>query len=158
MSTVQPPYGHPQAPAPKKKSEVNLFACLGCVGVFVIGASIVAFAVVSGVRQDAHTVAAVPVAGRHAITYVLSGSGAAEVTYGPSGSDIKGSLPMHVANPMGGADSYSIKAQLQGGGDVTCQIEVDGKVISRATATGGDNIAMCQIEQDPIRNEWINAN
>ncbi|MCW2869307.1 MAG: transrane transport protein [Streptomyces oryziradicis] len=156
---MQPRYGYPQAPAPKKESKVNVFACLGCVVVFVIGGFIIAFAVARGVKQDAHTIAAaVPVAGRHTITYVLSGSGAPEVTYGPSRSDIKGSLPMHVANPMGGADSYSITAQLQGGGDVTCQIEVDGKVISRATATGGHNIVMCQIEQDPIRNEWINAN
>jgi hypothetical protein len=151
---MQPPSGCPQAPAPKKESRVNLFAGLGCVGVFVIGMFIVAFAVASGMKHDGHPIA-VP-AGRHTITYVLSGSGAPEVTYGPSGSDIKGSLPMHVANPMGRADSYSITAKLQGGGDVTCQIEVDGKVVSRATATGGDNIVMCQFELDPIRYEWIN--
>jgi hypothetical protein len=157
MSTMQPPYGHPQAPAPKKKSKVNLFACLGIVVVFVVGLFIVVFAVERGVKQDAHTIT-VPVAGRHTISYVLSGSGTPHVTYGPFGSDIKGSLPMHVTNPMGGADSYSITAQLQGTGYLACQIEVDGKVISRATAKGGYNIAMCQIKPNADRNEWINAN
>lgn len=41
---------------------------------------------------------------------------------------------------------------------MSCQILVDGKVISQATASGSYEIAECEIVQDPITNEWQDAN
>ena len=45
-----------------------------------------------------------------------------------------------------------------GGGTVTCVIKVDGVPLSRFTATGGFNIADCEIGQDPITNLWEDDN
>jgi hypothetical protein len=55
---------------------------------------------------------------------------------------------------------YSISAQLQGGGAVSCQLKVDGKVISSSssTASGGYNIAQCEISQDPLSGNWTDTN
>ena len=61
---------------------------------------------------------------------------------------------LHTAKPI----YYAISAQLQGGGDVSCKIEVDGHVISSGQATGGYNIAQCEIGQDPITGDWQNDN
>jgi len=52
---------------------------------------------------------------------------------------------------------YAINAQLQGGGTVSCQIQVDGKTISTATASGGYNIADCEISQD-FTGGWQDTN
>jgi len=91
------------------------------------------------------------------VTYVVSGS-TADVTYGPTGTDLSGTVPMHVSKPLGTPLYYSITAQLQGGGSVSCKIEVDGKVISSSTATGGYNLAMCEISPDPLSGQWSNTN
>ncbi len=53
---------------------------------------------------------------------------------------------------------YAINAQLQGAGEVSCEILVDGQVISQGTATGGYNIASCEIGQDPLSGQWHNDN
>jgi hypothetical protein len=92
------------------------------------------------------------------VTYVVRGTSGAQVTYGPSGSDFNGNVPMHVTRPLGNPQFYAINAQLQGGGTVTCVIKVDGVTLSRATATGGFNIADCEISQDPITNMWEDTN
>jgi hypothetical protein len=91
------------------------------------------------------------------VTYIVSGS-YAQVTYGPAGSSYSGSVPMDVTQPLGNPLYYSIDAQLQGGGSVSCAIQVNGKTISSATATGGYNIAMCEIVQDPLYGGWTDAN
>jgi hypothetical protein len=65
---------------------------------------------------------------------------------------------MHVTAPLGSPTYYAINAQLQGYGTVTCVIEVDGVPLSTATASGGYNIADCEIGQDPITNLWENDN
>jgi hypothetical protein len=70
------------------------------------------------------------------VTYVVNGS-PADVTYGPAGSDLSGSVPMRVTQPLSTPDYYAISAQLQGGGTVSCQILVDGKVTASSTAGGG---------------------
>ena len=91
------------------------------------------------------------------VTYIVSGD-YAQVTYGPAGSDDQGSVPMNVTQPLGDPIYYAINAQLQGGGTVSCEIEVDGQVISQASASGGYNIASCEISQDPITGDWQNTN
>ena len=41
---------------------------------------------------------------------------------------------------------------------VSCKIEVNGQVISTATASGGYNIASCEISQDPLSGNWTDTN
>ncbi len=91
------------------------------------------------------------------VTYVVTGS-TADVTYGGAGSDASGTVPLHVRKPLGTPLYVAITAQLQGGGSVSCEIEVDGKVISQSTASGGYNIAQCEISQDPLSGNWTDTN
>jgi hypothetical protein len=92
------------------------------------------------------------------VTYIVTGTPGADVTYGPSGSDFNGSVPMRVIRPLGDPAFYAINAQLQGSGSVACTIKVNGVAISTATATGGFNIADCEISQDPLTGQWENTN
>lgn len=94
---------------------------------------------------------------RQTVTYVVTGS-SADVTYGPAGSNLQGFVPMKVTARLGNPQFYAITAQLQGGGSVSCAIEVDGKTISTGTATGGYNIATCEIDQNPLTGQWENTN
>jgi hypothetical protein len=87
------------------------------------------------------------------VTYVVTGS-PADVTYGPAGSDLNGSVPMSVTASLGSPAYYAIDAQLDGDGQVSCEIEINGQVISSGTATGDYNIASCEISQDPITGAW----
>ncbi|MGH3273651.1 MAG: hypothetical protein ACRDNZ_04910, partial [Streptosporangiaceae bacterium] len=103
------------------------------------------------------TPAATAAAAPDTVTYVVRGS-SAQVTYGPAGSDLSGSVPMRQTAPLHDVSYYAISAQLQGGGEVSCQILVDGKVISQGTATGGYNIASCEISQDPLTDAWQSDN
>jgi hypothetical protein len=91
------------------------------------------------------------------VEYIVTGS-RAEVTYGPAGSSLSGHSPMTVKKPLGHPTFYSVTAQLSGSGKVTCKIEIKGKVISQATATGSYNLAMCEVMQDPMGDGWIDAN
>lgn len=91
------------------------------------------------------------------ITYVVSGS-AADVTYGPSGSNLSGRVPLHVTKKLGSPAYYAISAQLQGAGHVKCEIVVKGKAISKGEASGSYNIASCEIVQDPFSGGWTDAN
>ncbi|MDI5964780.1 hypothetical protein POF50_027890 [Streptomyces sp. SL13] len=118
------------------------------------------------VKQKAQPAAAVthpthkpvpPAVSKDTVTYVVTGS-SAEVTYGPAGSDFNGHVPMTVSKKLGSPSYYAINAQLQGGGTVTCKIEVNGKTISHATASGGYNIASCEITQDLFDSGWQDAN
>jgi uncharacterized protein DUF732 len=92
------------------------------------------------------------------VTYVVTGTSGAQVTYGPAGSDFTGYVPMRITKPLGSPAYYAINAQLQGGGQVSCEILVSRKVISSSTAQGGYNIADCEIGQDPITGQWENDN
>ena len=91
------------------------------------------------------------------VTYVVTGS-TADVQYGPAGSNDQGQVPMNVTKPLGSPVYYSITAQLQGGGQVACKLEVNGKTISSSTASGGYNIATCEISQDPLSGNWTDTN
>jgi hypothetical protein len=82
------------------------------------------------------------------------------VTYGPSGSDIQGPVPLDISEhiPASPPIDYAITAQLNGGGTVGCAIKIGGRVISSGTASGSYNIAMCEAVQDPINGGWQDAN
>jgi len=94
------------------------------------------------------------------VTYVVTGTSGAQVTYGPEGSNFTGTVPMNVSAHIPGNPPlyYAIDAQLQGSGQVSCQILVGGKVISAASASGGFNIASCEIGQNPLTGQWENDN
>ena len=98
-------------------------------------------------------------AATNTVTYVVTGS-SADVTYGPAGTQLSGSVPMRktAAIPASPPDYYSIDAQLNGSGSVTCEILVGGSVISKASATGSYNIASCEIDQDPFSGNWEDTN
>ncbi|HEX3957966.1 MAG TPA: hypothetical protein VHZ03_15215 [Trebonia sp.] len=93
------------------------------------------------------------------VTYVVTGSDS-DVTYGPEGSSLGGSVPMRktAAIPAKAPGYYSIDAQLGDGGTVTCEILVNGKVISKSTASGSYNIASCEITQGLFSSQWQDAN
>jgi hypothetical protein len=96
--------------------------------------------------------------GAHTVTYVTSGDAAdANVTYGPAGSALQGSVPMQASDQLGTATYYAIDAQLQGDGTVSCQILIDGTVVSSASAFGGYELARCEVIRDPSGN-WTDAN
>ena len=148
---------------PRRRRHRVRTALLITGGIFL--AFIVIAAVAGGGKQPAPaastTASAAPVAAtstaaaKPKITYVVTGTrGGADVTYGPEGSSLSGHVPMRIAKRLGHADYYSIQAQLQGGGKVTVEIMVGGKVISKGTATGGYNIASAEIEQDMFTGKW----
>ena len=94
---------------------------------------------------------------KQTVTYIVTGS-AADVTYGPAGTDLSGSVPLEVTEKLGNPSYYAINAQLQGGGSASCVIKVNGKALSRATASGGYNIADCEISQNPLTGQWEDTN
>jgi hypothetical protein len=94
------------------------------------------------------------------VTYKVWGTAGADVMYGPAGSNYSGSVPMDTSAtiPANPPQYYAIQAQLQGGGSVSCSISVDGKVISQGSASGGYNIASCEISQDLFNGGWQDTN
>lgn len=104
------------------------------------------------------TSAVAKTSGKQTVTFAVTGTPGADVTYGPAGTSVSGTSPMRVTKPLSNPVYYSLQAQLQGGGQVTCKILVDGKVISEAVASGGYNIADCEISKDMFSGEWSDTN
>ena len=100
------------------------------------------------------------------MTYETSGSAPSgtispTITYGPAGSSTNGTVPMDITNtiPASPPAYYAIDIQLSdAGGSASCTIQVDGQNISTANTSGADNIATCEIVQDPTTGAWVNAN
>lgn len=173
-----PPY---QPPPPKPKSKALGCFGIGCGGLVLIGiiGGIAAAVSGGGKSTTSSTVAAGPAAVTSAaapakaapvkaapkakpkpqtVTYVVTGTSGADVQYGTSGSNAQGHVPMKITKKLGHPLYYSISAQLQGSGHITCKIEINGKAISTATASGGYNIAMCETSQDPLSGDWTDTN
>ncbi|MEV6022332.1 hypothetical protein [Streptomyces sp. NPDC052036] len=169
----------PQAPEPpKKKSKAKTSAgvgCLGVVGIVVLAAVISAAGGGKSGSSTANSPAAAhadtgnsaKAAAPHSaakkktpqtVTYVVTGTGGADVQYGPAGSSVQGKVPMSVTKPLGNPQYYSITVQLQGGGHVTCQLKINDKVISQSTASGSYNIASCEISKDMYSDKWTDTN
>jgi uncharacterized cupredoxin-like copper-binding protein len=167
-------YARPQQQPLRRKSWMRRHKFLTTLMAFVVLTVIIVLANPGGGTKGASGgTSAAPPAARAAVqqpakaapamqtvTYVVTGSDAAQVTYGPAGSDLSGGVPMHVTKdiPSSAPVYYAISAQLQGSGSVSCQILVDGKVISSSTANGGYNIASCEIGQDPLSGAWQDDN
>ncbi|MGW2799513.1 hypothetical protein [Streptomyces sp. NPDC001269] len=177
--------GQPQQPfpaqalVPPKKSKAKTCAGAGCLGVVAIlalgGVISAAGGGKSGGSADkpaaapSHASNAAKTAAPHSaakkqtpqsqtVTYVVTGTSGADVQYGSAGSSAQGTVPMNVTKPLKNPQYYSITAQLQGGGHVTCQLKVNGKVISQSTASGGYNIASCEISKDLFSDKWTDTN
>jgi hypothetical protein len=91
------------------------------------------------------------------VTYLVSGTPGAAVSYGPAGSDFGGQTPLRVTKPFGKSSYYGITAQLQAGGSVECEILFGNQVISRSVATGGYNVVFCQARKNPRTGRWHGA-
>lgn len=104
------------------------------------------------------TSAVAKTSGKQTVTFVVTGTPGADVTYGPAGTSVSGTSPMRVTKPLASPVYYSLQVQLQGSGQVTCKILVDGKIISQAVASGGYNIADCEISKDMFSGEWSDTN
>jgi hypothetical protein len=170
----QPPYGPPPKSWPRRHKFMT--GCLSLVGLIVVIIVIAAVAsssssssspppvpstqpaAASPSAASSHEAAPKPThAAEPTVTYIVTGS-PANVTYGPAGSSLSGHSPMKVTEKLGSPVYYSLTVQLQGGGTVTAEILVDGKVISKATATGGYNIANAEISKNPLTGEWTDTN
>jgi Protein of unknown function (DUF732) len=100
------------------------------------------------------------------VTYVVTGNAPSgyidpTIDYGPAGSEFTGSVPMDVSDPIPSSPPsyYSINVQLSdAGGSVTCELQVDGVTISQSSAQGADQIASCEIGQNPTTGAWENDN
>lgn len=95
--------------------------------------------------------------GQRTVTYIVTGS-PANITYGPAGSRLTATAPMHLTARLGTPIYYAINAQLDGSGSVTCEILVDGKVIDRHAAEGSHSIAGCEISPGPQAGQWRSDN
>jgi hypothetical protein len=138
----------PQQPGKPRRR----IACLGCLGLVVfLGVVGVGTAV-----ARSHSPSALPAP--QTVTVIVTGD-QADVTYGPTGSDLAGTVPMDetASIPADPPRYYAVTAQLQGSGTVSCEIEVDGKALSQATASGGYNIARCEISRDFL-GHWQDDN
>ena len=87
------------------------------------------------------------------VTFSVTGD-PADVTWGPAGSSLQGTVPMSEVMPLGDAAWYALDARLRGDGAVTCRIAVGGTVISQAAAMGAYHLALCEISRDPLTGEW----
>ena len=131
------------APAAGKPSSTRI--ALGILGVLAAIGILIAVTVGKSASSTASS--------GSTITFIVTGD-RAQVTYGPAGSNLAGTVPMRQAQPLGNPLYYAIDAQLQGGGEVTCQILIDGSIIAQSVATGGYNIAACEVSKDPLTGQW----
>jgi hypothetical protein len=90
------------------------------------------------------------------VTYVVTGS-QASVTYGPGGGRYTGTVPMRVTQRLASGLFYAILAFPDGRGTVMCEMLVAGKVISKSTAAGRHQLALCMISQDRATGKWTDA-
>jgi hypothetical protein len=102
----------------------------------------------------------------YTVTYIVTGNAPVgyidpSIDYGPAGSDFTGRVPMNISDPIPSnpPSYYSINVQLSdAGGSVTCELQVDGVTISQSSAQGADQIANCEIGQDPTTGAWEDDN
>ncbi len=94
---------------------------------------------------------------RPVLTYQVSGTPGARVTYGPAGTYLTGRGPLQVTTRLGNPLYYFITAQLPGRGSVECEILIGAKVMAKSAATGRHSLASCQISRDPLSGKWQNG-
>lgn len=142
-----PPPGWQQPQPPAKKRRGCLIAALVIVAVVIIGAvSCVAIAgsAVKSVDDQSKQ--------QHTVLYEVTGTGKADITYstdaqGSSAQESGATLPWSKTEQSAGFFRvYTLLAQNgmdSSGGELTCKITVDGKLVKTATAKGAGAIASC---------------
>jgi hypothetical protein len=91
---------------------------------------------------------------RPILTYRVTGTPGARVTYGPAGTYLTGRAPLQVVAKLGNPLYYFITAELPGRGSVECEILIGAKVMDKSAATGRHSLASCQISRDPLSGKW----
>jgi hypothetical protein len=94
---------------------------------------------------------------RSILTYRVTGTPGARVTYGPAGTYLAGQAPLRVTARLGSPLYYFITAELPGSGSVECEILIGTKVMTKSVATGRHSLASCQISRDPLSGKWQDA-
>jgi hypothetical protein len=94
---------------------------------------------------------------RPILTYRVTGTPGAWVTYGPAGTYLTGRAPLQVTARLGSPLYYFITAELPRRGSVECEILIGSKVMAKTVATGRHNLASCQISRDPLSRKWQDA-
>jgi hypothetical protein len=94
---------------------------------------------------------------RPILTYLVTGTPGARVTYGPAGTYLTGRAPLQVVAKLGNPLYYFISAELPGKGSVECEILIGAKVMDKSVATGRHSLASCQISRDPLSGRWQDA-
>lgn len=148
---------HPQ-PAPRKKSRGCLITSI--VGVVVLG--LVGFGGCAAIvaNSDPSTTPSPSDTGYHGsekpthkaapkVKFKVSGSAPAgvNITYGSDSDNRQGGsdVPWHASlKRQSGAMWYSVTAQLQGSGDITCSVTIGGHT-KKGHASGSYNICSAQI-------------
>lgn len=94
---------------------------------------------------------------RPILTYRVTGTPGARVTYGPAGTYLTGRAPLQATARLGNPLYYFVTAQLPRSGSVECEILIGAKVMAKSVATGRHNLASCQISRDPLSRKWQDA-
>jgi len=94
---------------------------------------------------------------RPILTYRVTGTPGARVTYGPAGTYLTGRAPLQATTRLGNPLYYFVTAQLPRSGSVECEILIGAKVMAKSVATGRHNLASCQISRDPLSKKWQDA-
>jgi len=91
-------------------------------------------------------------------TFTVTGTApnGVDITYGDESSNYDGpkNPPMtKTLDVKSDALYYAVTAQLQGGGDVTCKVQI-GDAVKVGHARGSYNICSAQLNSDPINGGW----
>jgi len=85
------------------------------------------------------------------VSFSVTGSAPSgvDITYGNDSSNYQGSAPPFNATLpiVKGALYYQVTAQLQGDGDITCEVQI-GDAVKTGHAVGGYNICSVQLNED----------
>ncbi|MEV0838084.1 hypothetical protein AB0I55_00870 [Actinocatenispora sera] len=105
-------------------------------------------------KQKAHA------ASKPTVTFRVEGTASSvDTTYG-SDSDNRQApdkVPWQTTlsrDDSGDTLNYFVNAQLNGGGDITCEVLVGSKVVATGHASGSYNICSAQVGQDPFTDKW----
>ena len=185
-----PPYGYfppPQPPRKRHTARNVVLIVAGALAVIIVASVAISAgktpAPAGGTSVSSATPAATPAAQPApssapalvptTVRFIVTGTGQPSITYGSDADNRDGggtlgvlgdgnALPWRASLPFDpSAQFYSINAQLEGGGDITCKIVVTGPgirplVVSRGHASGGDNICSAQATSPDGGQTWQN--
>jgi hypothetical protein len=105
-------------------------------------------------KQKAHA------ASKPTVTFRVEGTASSvDTTYGSDSDNRQAPDKVPWQTTLSRDDSgdtlyYFVNAQLNGGGDITCEVLVGSKVVATGHASGSYNICSAQVGQDPFTDKW----